>query len=77
MDQPEMRQIEQRLVAVLKKERPEAIGYTLLTVLCAPFFVVLIGLAVMIIQIRDNRLQLTFKGQDFVTAANQDEYAVE
>jgi hypothetical protein len=43
-----MGQIEQRLVAVLKKQRREAIGYSVLTVLCTPFFVALIGLAVMI-----------------------------
>jgi len=48
MDQPDMKQIEQRLAAVLKKERRDAICYALLTVLCTPFFVVLISLAVMI-----------------------------
>ena len=44
VDQPEMRQVEERLVSVLEKERRDAIGYTLLTVLCTPFFVVLAGL---------------------------------
>ncbi len=48
MPGPEMRQIEQRLAAVLKKERRDAFCYTLLTLLCTPFFVALISLAVMI-----------------------------
>lgn len=42
-EEPQMRQIEQRLAAVLKKKRWEAFGFTLLTVLCTPLFVVLAG----------------------------------
>ena len=44
-----MRQVETRLAAVLEKERRDAIGYAVLTVLCTPFFVVLISLVVMFI----------------------------
>lgn len=47
VDEPETRQIERRLVAVLKKERWDAIGYAVLTVLCTPVFVVLISLPLM------------------------------
>jgi hypothetical protein len=41
-----MKDIERRLAVVLKKERRDAICYALLTLLCAPFFVVLISLLV-------------------------------
>ena len=49
MSEPDIKQIEQRLTAVLKKERREAIGYTILTILCTPVFVVLAGLVVWIV----------------------------
>ncbi len=49
VDQLDMRQIEKRLAAVLEKERRDAIGYAVLTVLCTPFFVVLISIVVMVI----------------------------
>lgn len=49
VDQPEMRQVEQRLAVVLEKERRDAIGYAVLTVLCTPFFVVMMSLAVMLV----------------------------
>lgn len=42
-------QIEQRLATILEKERREAIGYTILTVLCTPVFVALAGFVVLII----------------------------
>lgn len=48
LNQPEMGQVEKRLATVLEKERRDAICYTLLTLLCTPFFVVLISLALMI-----------------------------
>ena len=48
VDQPEMGQVEKRLAVVLEKERRDAIGYAVLTVLCTPFFVVLMSLAVML-----------------------------
>jgi len=40
MKEPDLKGIEKRLAAVLEKERREAIGYTVLTVLCTPVFVV-------------------------------------
>lgn len=49
MNEPDIRQVEQRLAAVISKERREVIGYTLLTVLCTPAFVVLASLAGMFI----------------------------
>jgi len=36
MNEPDIGQVETRLSVVLKKERREAIGYTVSTVLCAP-----------------------------------------
>ncbi|MHC4115925.1 MAG: hypothetical protein ACYSWO_00310 [Planctomycetota bacterium] len=76
-----MGQIEQRLVAVLRRQRREAIGYSVLTVLCTPFFVALIGLAVVIIiafifsVARYDMLELTYGGHHFV--AGTEDYAVE
>ncbi|HEC03744.1 MAG TPA: hypothetical protein ENI81_09435, partial [Phycisphaerales bacterium] len=43
VDQPEMGQVEKRLVAVVKDERRGAIWFTVLTVLCTPFLVLLAG----------------------------------
>ena len=44
-----MGQVEQRLAAVLEKERREAIGYTVLTVLCTPAFVALASLTMFLV----------------------------
>ena len=49
MSQPDTGQIEKRLAEILYKERRQAIGYAVATVLCTPVFVVLAGLAVLII----------------------------
>ena len=49
MKQPEVGQVEQRLAAVLEKERREAIGYTVLTVLCTPAFVALASLTMFLV----------------------------
>lgn len=49
MNEPDIRQVEQRLTAVLKKEHWEAIGYTVLTVLCTPEFVALASLVVLVV----------------------------
>lgn len=49
MDMPDILPVEQRLAAIIKEERHEAIGYTILTVLCTPVFVVLGTLAVLIL----------------------------
>ena len=38
MNEPDIGHVEQRLAVVLQKERREAIGYTVLTVLCIPAF---------------------------------------
>jgi len=40
MNEPDLKGVEKRLTAILEKERREAIGYTVLTVLCTPVFVV-------------------------------------
>lgn len=49
MDKPDIRQVERCLVVVLKKKRREAIGYTVLTVLCTPTFVVLASLVALVL----------------------------
>ncbi len=47
-DKVDMQQMEPRLATVMKKERRDAICYTLLTLLCTPFFVALVSVALMI-----------------------------
>lgn len=49
MNGPDIGQVEQRLAAVISKERRAAISYTLLTVLCTPAFVVLGSLVVLLV----------------------------
>ena len=49
MSEPDVAYVEQRLAAVIRAERREAIGYTLLTVLCTPVFVLAAGLVVLLI----------------------------
>lgn len=49
MNGPDIGQVEQRLAAVISKERRAAISYTLLTVLCTPAFVVLGSLGILLI----------------------------
>jgi len=44
MDEPDINRVEKRLSEILYKERREAIGYALLTVLGAPGVVVIAGL---------------------------------
>ncbi|HUV66094.1 MAG TPA: hypothetical protein VMW24_19525, partial [Sedimentisphaerales bacterium] len=44
MNGPDIGQVEQRLVAVISKERQKAIRQTLLIVLCTPAFVALASL---------------------------------
>jgi len=41
MDEPDIAQVQQRLAAIITKERREAITYAILTVLCTPVFVML------------------------------------
>ena len=41
MNEPELKEVELRLAAVLNKERMETVAYTVLTVLCSPAFLVL------------------------------------
>jgi len=41
MDEPDIAQVQQRLTALIEKERREAIAYAILTVLCTPVFVML------------------------------------
>ena len=48
MNGPDIGQVEQRLAAVISKERRAAISYTLLTVLCTPAFVVLGSLGILL-----------------------------
>ena len=43
LNQPEMRQVEKRLAEVVERERRGAIWFTVLTVLCTPFLVLLAG----------------------------------
>jgi peptidoglycan/LPS O-acetylase OafA/YrhL len=49
MNEPDVGQVEQRLAAVMKKERREAIGYTVIIVLCTPAFVLasLLGMIIL------------------------------
>jgi hypothetical protein len=60
MGEPDVGQIEQRLVTVLDKERREAIKYTIATVLCTPAFVALASFTICLVtgcvflQSRDN-----------------------
>ncbi len=49
MSEPDVAYVEQRLAAVIRAERREAIGYTLLTVLCTPVFVLAAGLVALLI----------------------------
>ena len=49
MDEPDVSQIEKRLSEILFKERREAIGYTVLTVLCTPVFAAMVGLVAWIV----------------------------
>ena len=49
VNEPEMREVKRRLVAALKKERRDAIGYAVLTVLSTPVFVVMISLPLMFV----------------------------
>ena len=44
MDEPDVSQIEKRLSEILYRERREAIGYTVLTMLCTPVFAAIVGL---------------------------------
>jgi hypothetical protein len=73
MDKPDIRQVERRLVAVLKKKCREAIGHTVLTVLCTSAFVVLASLVALVllggvmsllsrlklVQLKEKKLELT------------------
>ncbi len=49
MDEPDINQVEKRLSEILYKERREAIGYTVLTVLCTPVFAAMVGLVAWIV----------------------------
>ena len=49
MNGPDIGHVEQRLAAMIGDERREAIGYTLLTVLCTPVFVLLASLVAVLI----------------------------
>lgn len=49
MNSPDIGQVEKKLTTIVEKERKEAIGYTLLIVLCTPFFVVLASMIGMFI----------------------------
>lgn len=49
VDEPDINQIEKRLAEILYKERREAIGYAVLTVLCTPVFAAMVGLVVWIV----------------------------
>ncbi|MBN2182790.1 MAG: hypothetical protein JW715_12840 [Sedimentisphaerales bacterium] len=51
MDEPDVNHIEKRLSEILGKERREAIGYAIMTVLCTPFFAAIVGFVVMIIMV--------------------------
>jgi hypothetical protein len=44
VDEPDTNQVEKRLSEILYKERREAIGYAVLTVLCTPVFAAMVGL---------------------------------
>jgi hypothetical protein len=49
MNEPDIGQVEKRLAAVIREERREAIGYTLLTVLCTPVFVLAASLVAVLV----------------------------
>ena len=49
MGEPDVGQIEQRLAAVLDKERREAIKYAIATVLCTPAFVALASFTILLV----------------------------
>lgn len=49
MKEPDIKEVEQRLATVLNKERKEAIGYTVVTILCTPAFVVIASVMIFII----------------------------
>ena len=48
MNEPDLKEVEERLAGILFKERKEAIAYTVLTVLCTPTFLVLAGVVIFI-----------------------------
>ena len=49
MKEPDLEEVEKRLAVVLEKERREAIGYTVLTVLCTPAFVAMASVVIFIV----------------------------
>ena len=51
MNEPDTKKVEQRLVAVLNKERQKAIAYTVLTVLCTPAFVAIVSMMALLLVI--------------------------
>lgn len=49
MKEPDLKKVEQRLAAVIGKQRKEVIGYTVLTLLCTPIFVIIASVMVFLI----------------------------
>jgi len=49
MKGPDLQEVENRLAVVLEKERREAIGYTVLTILCTPAFVAMASVVIFIV----------------------------
>ena len=49
MKEPDYKEVENRLAAVIDKQRKEVIGYTVLTLLCTPVFVVIASVMVFFI----------------------------
>lgn len=49
--EPDLKEVEKRLVVAIGKQRKEVIGYTLVTILCTPFFVAIAGIIVFFILI--------------------------
>jgi len=49
MNEPDLQEVEKRLVAVLEKERRKAIGYTVLTILCTPAFVAMVSVVIFLV----------------------------
>jgi hypothetical protein len=45
----DLQEVEKRLVGILEKERREAIGYTVLTILCTPAFVAMASVVIFIV----------------------------
>lgn len=49
MKEPDLQEIEKRLTVAIEKQRKEVIGYTVLTILCTPVFVVMASVMVFLI----------------------------